>query len=455
MDLITLKKPEQVFFFSAPAASSEFAPEDPLALDYLAQQVGLWLLPTVTTRSSRAQSYAMVLVGLQLAEEARERYVLPADDEERRKLFERWERFWALATFEFRNGELRRGDVDAMRGIRGAARAWTGGDKPLPLNFMMISRQQELGSLGAYLSPLRLSHLVVSGSLRLTSRGEEVARAFWGEAGELTSRYQEYALAAMDPSCDRVARKLGNLTLKKVGERSRLSSLNALHREAQQARLADYLLDSEPHTNAIASLIKASAEESVLDTRGILDGAIEARWGEVDASLCELLVLARKFGEVMHVVLRLFDRVYAALAAAGWRASRSVIAEKALTGAQLDELQNAVRACLDAPQVTRFRSLATHGNAFVRFLENIRDASPSETVRVLLAHHRQVQKERLRVEPWVLDEDGQLTLLLTTYTTRADEVERFPNLKFNVVRQLLRDVGRLPSGQTNEGEEAS
>jgi hypothetical protein len=105
-------------FWSAPhALDSDFTPEDPLALDYLGQQVGLWLFKGFTTRTSRAQNYAVVLYGLDLADKAVQKYEYSSNDETRLRLFERWERFWALATLEFRNGAISRGDEDAMRGV--------------------------------------------------------------------------------------------------------------------------------------------------------------------------------------------------------------------------------------------------------------------------------------------------------------------------------------------------
>jgi hypothetical protein len=58
-------------FWSAPhVLDSDFTPGDPLALDYLGQQVGLWLFKGFTTRTSRAQNYAVVLYGLDLADKA-------------------------------------------------------------------------------------------------------------------------------------------------------------------------------------------------------------------------------------------------------------------------------------------------------------------------------------------------------------------------------------------------
>src|SRR5262249_25502457 len=94
-----LDSPPGGLFWSAPlGVDSDFTAEDPLALDYLAQQVGLWLFRGFTTRTARAQNYAVVAYGLRLAEKAVDRYGYPGDDETRTRLFERWERFWALAT---------------------------------------------------------------------------------------------------------------------------------------------------------------------------------------------------------------------------------------------------------------------------------------------------------------------------------------------------------------------
>jgi hypothetical protein len=66
--LASMEQPGRAFFWTAPVADgSELATEGPLALDYVAQQVGLLLLPALTTRSTRAQAYAMVVYGLSIS----------------------------------------------------------------------------------------------------------------------------------------------------------------------------------------------------------------------------------------------------------------------------------------------------------------------------------------------------------------------------------------------------
>ena len=203
----------------------------------------MWLFRGLTTRTNRAQNYAVVLYGLHLAEIAIRKYGYAGDDETRTRLFERWERFWALATLEFREGELARGDEDAMRGVLGAKRAWFPGTTPLPLDFALISRQNELGGLGAYLSSLREYGLVIPGTLRVTPAANAILDAFWVEPGEHDSShlYDQYALEALDFEKPAIPRKRGLLTLAGLGKRSRLSSLVRRSRTEQQQRLWEAL----------------------------------------------------------------------------------------------------------------------------------------------------------------------------------------------------------------------
>ena len=76
----------------------------------------------LTTRTDRAQYFAVVLYGLALVERALETYGERFDDDTRVALFERWERFWALSVLESHGRRLERGHPDAFRGIRGASR---------------------------------------------------------------------------------------------------------------------------------------------------------------------------------------------------------------------------------------------------------------------------------------------------------------------------------------------
>lgn len=456
--LATLEDPARSLCWTAPVAEgSELATEDPLALDYISQQVGLMLFPGLTTRTGRAQAFAMVLYGLHLAERAIAEHGAPATDESRRALFERWERFWALATLEHRHGELARGDGDAMRGVRGATAAWRPGEGPLPLDFPLISRQQELGNLGAYLSSLRRAGLVVDGTLRPSPAALDIIDAFWDEAdNKRRGQYADYALLALDRRRTKIERAHpSGLRLARVGEMSRLTSLVARRRRAQQQRLYEALFSRarDPSTLAASALVEAAARAGTASARELLVGALAGRLGAVAAPLRELLVTALRLGDAMQALLGAFDRVYASVRAAGWTAPAARVVSEALDPAALAALRAACRELLAAPRASALRALPMHGAACMRLAEELASADAAAALDALLGYHAAVQRDRRRGGGWIRSEAGSLMLLVTSYTERPD-ADRFPSYKLDTARSLLVDTGRLASESAESAESA-
>jgi hypothetical protein len=448
MNLVALDRPERSLFWTAPAMhNGELSAEDPLGLDYVAQQVGLLLLPGFTTRSTRAQAYAVVLYGLRLAERAVDEYGYANTDSTKRQLFERWERLWALATLEFRGGPLPRGDWDSMRGVRGATAAWRPGGDTLPLDFTLISRQQELGNLGAYLVPLRRAGLVLDGGIRPTPAALELLDAFWGEADQWRhrTRYDSYAMTALDLSRKTIPRKLDHLTLAKLGQKSRLMSLLHDKRTAQQGRLFEALFERarDPHTHAIAQLVKAASNAGVFDAREVIAGGLAGRFGAVSTDLRDLLITAQAFGDFMDQLLGVFDRAYACIDQAGWVLSRGTVVTDVFDAAMLGSLRDAAMRLLDAPAVGALRSLPMHGGACVRLADELLVADASDALDRLLNYHATVQRDRRRGGGWIREDGGKLVLDVTSYSARG-QADRFPSFKLNVVRSLLVDTGVLP-----------
>lgn len=445
--LEALKKPPDGIFWSAPLElDSDFTPEDPLALDYLGQQVGLWLFQGFTTRTSRAQNYSVVLYGLDLADKAVHKYGYPGDDATRTRLFERWERFWALATLEFRNGQLVRGDEDAMRGVRGATRAWFPGNRPLPLDFPLISRQNELGALGAYLTSLREYGLVFPGTLRVTPAAREILDAFWSEprARDWSSVYEDYALSALDLETNKIGRTNGHLTLAGLGKRSRLSSLVQLNRTQQQDRLWQALFATarDGSTLPLAEGLIAAHADGVKDPETLLEGLGNGRWVALSADNAGKVAVALAFGRVARVLLGHFDRAYAYVAEHGWVAGLDAVAEAAFPKSDAKALRTACGALLSTHDAHRFARLQYHGPGFLNLLRKLGSAQPREALDHLLAFHRSVQRSRRGGGAWLRDEQGKLVMQVATYNGYKSEPE-FPGMKLAVVRQLLADLGRL------------
>lgn len=446
--LVPLRQPEKAAFWAARAADdSEFTPEDPLALDYLGQQVGLWILPGLTTRTNRAHYYMVVLYGLHLAERAIERYGAQADDETRESMFGQWERFWALAVMESRNGRLERGDPDAMRGVRGASRAWFAGDRPLPLTYPLISRQSELGGLGAYLSSLRHHGLVIPGTLRPSPAAEELLAAMWDEpGGQRIASYDQYALDAMEPGRKTIDRKRHGLTLARLGAQSRLSSLVELKRAAQQDRLWRVLFEEarDPVTYRLSELVRLAAmgPAPIWDVEAFFDAALDGRWGTLDGIVREHLSTARAFAHLSRTLLGRFNAIYGSVWRRGFTPSRTDVASDAFPIEEAASLRAASTVLLDSALDEKLRALPLHGHALVHALDAIRSAaSGDEMLAIILEYHHRVQHERRRGD-WLRAAGDRIVLDQTGYNGHRGEA-RLPNLKIPAVQQLLRDLGRI------------
>jgi len=445
--LTTLDAPPKELFWSAPLApDSDFTAEDPLALDYLGQQVGRWLFRGFTTRTSRAQNYAVVLYGLNLADKAVHEFGYPGDDKTRTRLFERWERFWALATLEFRSGQLSRGDEDAMRGVRGATRAWFPGTKPLPLDFPLISRQNELGGLGAYLTSLRDYGLVFPGSLRVTPAAREIIASFWSEAGERdwSHLYEEYALSALDFDKSYISRSSGRLTLAGLGKRSRLSCLVQHSRTQQQERLWNALFAAarDGSTLPLAEKLIVAHYDGVDEAEAVLEGLLAGRWGALSADNEKKVEVALVFGRIARVLLSRFNRAYGYLDEHGWVAKLDEVVEAAFPSSEAQGVREACGAVLTAHDTRRFRKLQYHGPEFVTLLTKLASSGPETSLEHLVTYHRAVQRSRRGGGAWVRQEEGKLVMQVAGYNGYKSQVG-FPGMKLNVVRQILADLGRL------------
>jgi hypothetical protein len=442
-----LNVPPAGLFWSAPLElDSDFTAEDPIALDYLGQQVGLWLFQGFTTRTGRAQNYAVVLYGLHLVDKAVRKYTYLGDDETRTRLFERWERFWALATLESRNGQLVRGDEDAMRGVRGATREWFPGSKPLPLDFPLISRQNELGGLGAYLSSLLDYGLVFSGSLRVTPAANSILDAFWSEKGERETShlYEDYALQALDLKRTKIDRASGRLTLAGIGKASRLSSLVQRSRTKQQTRLWDalFLAARDASTKPLAEQIIAAHRDGIDDPEPFFEQLLAARWGLLPSGVAAKVEVALAFGRVARLLLDRFNRMYGYVDEHGWVTDSDAVAEASFPADEMDALRTACAGVIQSKESGRFRQLQFHGPALLTLLTKLSIAGPRDCFAQLLQFHLIVQRSRRGGGGWLREEQGKVVTQVPGYNGYKSDVA-FPSFKLNVVRQLLADLGRL------------
>ena len=429
-------------FWSAPLEESkEFTPEDPLALDYLAQQVGNWLLPGFTTRTSRANYYMVVLYGLGIAERAlTERRQVPTD-EALLEAFERFERFWAMAVLHSFGGSPP-GD-ETMRGIRGAKRAYPGDVDAFPLDYDLISRQTELGGLGAYLTSLRHFRLVEEGGLRLTGPGRELAGHFFFSPGEnkFESQYQGYVGAAMEPDAREVPAKLGAVRLLTVGEAMRLGRIR--ERKGVQDQLHNILFESAPtlRTREMGRVLVDAATAGVHDAPSLLGKVATGGFGASE-DLQQTAILACRFSELATSLRRVFDAGYQLVA------SRSFSAPLVEAAGSVEEeaaaVQEGARRFLATAHSSKVATLPVHGAAFIQLCRQVESAAPQDMLRALLVFHDRVQKERKRGRGWLRVAGDSVAAELATYSTATLEPNQWRyDFKVGAVRSILEDLGRL------------
>ncbi|WP_075083651.1 hypothetical protein [Mariniblastus fucicola] len=435
--------PTQLFRSATLEIDTDFTAEDPLAFDYLGQQVGNWLFRGFTTRTSRAQYYCVVLYGLHLAEVAIQQYGYPGDDKTRSLLFERWERFWALATLESRGGTLERGDPDGMRGVRGAQAAWIGGDRALRLDYPLISRQVELGGMGAYLSSLREYGLVFKGTLRVTPLAKPFVDFFWTSKTKSSgNRYERYALKALDLERRTIPRAVSGLSLKRVGDRSRLTAVKK--RPDQQERLWSILFAQakDGSTLPISQQLVSADNDGEVVIEQILRGILRNKWGEVDSTVEQRVRAAIAFGKLSTHLLSCFDRAYGYVDSHGWIADFRHVASAAFPESESATTRNLCNAVQKASGCRKFGELKFHGPQFLSLVSKLMDAGPAEALEYLLAFHVAVQRTRRGSGAWFRREKTKLVMQVVGYGGFRKE-QHFPSFKLNVVRRLLADLGRL------------
>ena len=319
-------------------------------------------------------------------------------------------------------------------------------NRPLPLDFPLISRQSELGGLGAYLTSLREYGLVFPGTLRVTPAAREILDAFWSEPGErdVSHLYRGYALEALNFDATSIARKSGRLTLAGLGKRSRLSSLAHRGRKKQQDRLwnALFLASRDGSTLPLAKRVVDAHKDGVLDAEPLLEGMLANRWGKLAPDVASKVEVALAFGRLARVLLVRFDRAYGYVDQHGWVADFDAVADAGFPADEANELRSCCAAVLSAHEARRFRKLQFHGPELLTLLNKLTTSGPNESLMHLIAFHKSVQRSRRGGGSWLREEQGKLVMQVAGYNGYKSEAV-FPNFKLNVVRRLLEDLGRL------------
>lgn len=439
--------PLEALSWSAPRLDGgDFTAEDPLAIDHLQQQIGNVLWPGFTTRTSRAFYYVMVCYGLRTVDYLLHEHGVVANDDNRRAWFERWERLWALAICASFDGAIP--NTDAMRGKNGVVRAWRSRGSHFPLDYPLISRQIELGAMGAYRSSLVQHGLLSPDALRPTPIGAELADWMWakGEAGdELDGFVQE----CLKPGTTHAVESHGRTTLKSLGRRCRLSIIR--QRKDLQARLGGLLLDEHPPPIALRVLpemarwLVDARADGVADTRSFIEGVASGQWGAPSPEVARNARVAVVFGDLASALRACFDRAYRAVLDGGYQAPFATVSAACLFDLDATaHVASSLAAWRDTPDAARMVRGEVHGGSFAAAAAKLDPTRPNDFLVHLLDLHRQVQVARGKSGAWLaLDGDRVLMEAGNYRSWSLDGREWVVGYKVGTMTELLRDLGRV------------
>lgn len=103
------------------------------------------------------------------------------------------------------------------------------------------------------------------------------------------------------------------------------------------------------------------------------------------------------------------------------------------------------RRCSPTPGCPKTPRTARPCVAFVHLLfEQLVVAGPAEVLDLVLRYHRQVQRARSSGSGWISEQGDDLRADLTNYTGYR-QAAPFPAYKLNILANLLRTTGRLPT----------
>lgn len=231
------------YFWLIPPQDISSREVDPLGFGSIHDAAASVLLPLVTGRTRVAEDYLWVIIGLHAASKVAQ------TDAEIWAFFEKFEK--ALKVYWFESGQ-RKGKFS---GIRSVQRAVETGVRHF--DFKLLSNQRSLGILGVYLSSLRGAGLAVSGSLRLSERGRELASrvlANWdaGFTGKWRYQFAKASGSLKGPTGKQMLKDLGCLLFDDDHMRSCAVAIKRLGKEARWQKAATSLPDSAQQSIATA-----------------------------------------------------------------------------------------------------------------------------------------------------------------------------------------------------------
>ena len=430
-----------IFWMKYSPLEGNVSATDPLAFDYLAQQLGYLPLPNFTGRTSRARYYSMVCYGLYICEAAIGRSQIFYNDESVMKFFEIYEKYWAYAVILSYNGELKeRDNIEAgLRGKRGAIKAFNQKIRGLGNEYRLLSRQLELGGLGAYRSSLEKFGLINRSSLSLTMSGRELAESFLPVDNRMRVQYDELVIDSV--LNERIIEKKGNASIRTFGEYTRLDFYRQNHfNTKEQLVIRKSIIESEPITLATSKMVhetKPFLKNDLISGIRFLSSYDSLKADEIYVSDCFKTILA--FEQLSTALNDLFCTLLNVAYENGGMIPLADI-EIVAHPFHVDIYSRELATILAGSPKYKEILVSYYGDEFARLVISIiRGLSPIQLVNTILTMHWEVAAKR-QSSRWI-DQDGQMLIAYSGYEYAKTNIGKRHNYKLLNLLSIINDAG--------------
>lgn len=379
---------------------------DPLGALRAYNTIAGFLLPGVTTITTRVRYLSWLCAGLRLLDETAGAPVGGTAGRSRRKQLLTWERFLVLATGYYADSAGAAQDAPEWRGLRGISYVRSAMNQgKTSTEFELLKNQAGVGGVGTYWVSMVNGGLVEDASAELTDRGALVAEGFLKRLGA-ASRQTLLGILAGDKS------PLSREELIRWGKHA---SLDVSSGSAAEIRgLRDALLEPKTHRLMSMAIHATSNPDSTRNGFMSMERALRKQKDDTAGRMAAVMETTRAFESVHAGLLDRFDRLRA-LDMRGFPVDRKVAAAAIGGSGDLPARSQELDRCL-----TKLPDLPKEVAAPVRqFFQNVRPIleapSGDALLREICLHHDRVQAGKLDAsrqpkQPWVQLQDGHLTV---------------------------------------------
>ena len=383
---------------------------DPLGALRAYNAIAGFLVPGVTTITTRTRYLSWMCAGLRLLDEVDGAPVGGTAARSRRQRLLAWERFLVLATGHYAASRDLPQDAPEWRGLRGISYVRNAlGQGTTTTEFELLKNQAGVGGVGTYWVTLVQGGLVEDMSAELTDRGAKLAEEFLKRLGAPTRSSTRERLCRILRG-DVVEYPLSDL----IGWGKAASLNTSVGSVAEVRGLRDALL--EPRTQRLLSRVMGpiKAPSSNRDTFRRLERALRKERDDVATRMAAVMEMTRAFEHLHAALLDQFDRLRS-LDLRGTPVARRTAANALDLSGDLAERGAELGRCLqdlvDLPRETA---------APVRqFLANVRPVleagSQDAFLQAICNHHERVQTGKLDAsrqpkQAWVVLQDNHVVV---------------------------------------------